>query len=314
MVKLELDFQAEMLAQKIKHYLITTMGVTLDEANHEEFYRAFALTLREEVMINWTASAHTFKRNHVRTLYYLCMEHMPGRLTPNNITNMNANDLVKLVLKKMNRSIYSVFHYEKDPGLGNGGLGRLASCLMDSLATQEYPALAYGLRYQYGIFEQEIWNGSQVERPDTWLFHENPWEFRRDEHAFSILFAGRAIALVNKKGEEASDLVDYDEVRALAYDIPILGYKETSDFNVLTLRLWSTKESPRNFQLQRFNAGLLDQAAENTHLTDVLYPNDNNEMGKRMRLKQEFFTLFSIYSRYCACAFKKLFRHRFSCR
>lgn len=283
-----LNDQAERLTSKIKHYLITTMGITADEANDEEFYRAFSLTLREEIMINWTATTHTFRSNHSRVMHYLCMEYMPGKMLGNNITNIHSWDLVKLVLQKMKRDQHNLFRMEPDPGLGNGGLGRLASCLLDSLATQQYPAIAYGLRYQYGIFEQEIWDGVQVERPENWLLHENPWEFRRDQHAESVSFAGRSIETVNKKGVEILDLMDYEEVRALAYDMPIIGYKEASDFSVLTLRLWTTKESPRNFQLQRFNAGLIDQAAENTSLTDVLYPNDNNEVGKRIRLKQEF--------------------------
>ncbi len=280
--------QAESLAHKIKHYLITTMGVTLDEASPEEFYRAFALTLREEIMINWTACMHTFKKQKVRMLYYICMEYMPGRLSGNNITNIQATELVLQVMQMLGRNFAKELCYEPDPGLGNGGLGRLAACLLDSLATQQYPAIAYGLRYQYGIFDQEVWNGVQVERPDNWLLHEYPWEYRRDAHAASVYYTGNAVPVVNKKGFEVMDLQDFDEVRALAYDIPMIGYKENGAFNVNTLRLWTTKESPRNFQLQRFNAGLLDQAAENTSLTDVLYPNDNNETGKRIRLKQEF--------------------------
>ena len=283
-----LEIQAEMLANKIKHYLITSMGVTVNEASAEQFYRAFSLTIREEIMINWTATQHTYRKSRARTLYYLCMEYMPGRFLGNNTTNIKATKLVKKVLQLMNRNIEDEYLYEPDPGLGNGGLGRLASCLLDSLATQQFPAVGYGLRYQYGIFDQEIWNGSQVERPDTWLLHENPWEFRRDMHAASVYYSGQLLPAKNKKGEETFDLVDYDEVRALSYDIPIIGYEEATHFNVNTLRLWTTKESPRNFQLQRFNAGQLDQAGENTALTDVLYPNDNNELGKRIRLKQEF--------------------------
>lgn len=287
-LELHIDTKAEMLVHKIKHYLITTMGVTVDDANPEEFYRAFSLTLREEIMINWTATGQTYHKCQSRMLYYLCMEYLPGRFLGNNITNIHATKLVQIVMKKMNRDFKEELFYEPDPGLGNGGLGRLASCLLDSLATQQYPAIAYGLRFQYGIFDQEIWNGSQVERPDAWLLHENPWEFRRDDHAVSVYFSGRPLAMQNKRGGEVFDIVDYEEVRALSYDFPIIGYKESGEFNVNTLRLWTTKESPRNFQLQRFNAGQIDQAGENTFLTDVLYPNDNNETGKRIRLKQEF--------------------------
>ncbi len=285
---MDLDYQAEMLINKMKHYLITTMGVTVDEATDEEFYRAFVLTLREEIMINWTSTAHTYRQNSVRMLYYLCMEYMPGRMTGNNISNINAIPLVKLVLSRMKRNFDGVLKQEPDIGIGNGGLGRLASCLLDSLATQQYPALGYGLRYQYGIFEQEIWNNNQVERPDIWLLYENPWEFRRDYHAVSVHYAGRLVPYINHQGVDIPDVVESEEVRALPYDFPVIGYKESGDFTVGTLRLWSTKESPRNFELQRYNAGRLDQASENTSLTDVLYPNDNNETGKRIRLKQEF--------------------------
>lgn len=285
---MEIDIQAEMLASKIKHYLITMMGLTADEASAEEFYRAFCLTMREEIMINWTATSHTIKNSKARIVNYLCMEYLPGRFLKSNAINMNALDLVKLVAKKMNRNFELTVNVEHDAGLGNGGLGRLASCLLDSLATQQYPAIGYGLRYQYGIFDQEVWGGVQVERPDVWLFHENPWEFRRDDHSVSVYYAGRSVPSINKQGVEVHDVEDYDEVRALSYDFPIIGYKEAPDFNVVTLRLWTTKESPRNFKLQRYNAGHLDQAGENTSLTDVLYPNDNNEVGKRIRLKQEF--------------------------
>ncbi len=304
-MEVDIDIKAEMMAKKIKHYLITSMGVMVNEATPEEFYRAFALTLREELMINWTATTKTYRNQHTRMVYYLCMEYMPGRFMGNNISNIHAGKLVKTVMKKMDHSFKEELFYESDPGLGNGGLGRLASCLLDSLATQQYPAIAYGLRYQYGVFDQEIWDGVQVERPDPWLLHENPWEFRRDECAASVCYSGREIPLRNKRGEEVFDLADYEEVRALPYDIPIIGYKESGDFNVNTLRLWTTKESPRNFQLQRFNAGQLGQAGENTCLTDVLYPNDNNEMGKRIRLKQEFLlasaSIQDIITNYMRC-------------
>ncbi len=280
--------QAESLVFKIRHYLITMMGVTIDEASNEELFRAFSLTLREEIMINWTSTIHTMNKELPRTLYYLCMEYLPGRFLSNNIANIHAGELVKAVMKILKKDYREILRREPDPALGNGGLGRLASCLLDSLATQQYPAMGYGLRYQYGIFQQEMWDGVQVERPENWLLNQNPWEFRRDVHAVNVKYAGQAIPRENERGVEVYDLAEYDEVRALSYDMPIIGYREEIDFSVLSLRLWTTKESPRNFQLQRYNAGLLDQAAENTALTDVLYPNDNNEMGKRVRLKQEF--------------------------
>lgn len=281
-------FTAQSLVQKIRHYLITHLGKMEKEATNKEFYLAFCKAFREEIMINWTANLRTIKENKAKILYYLSMEYLPGKFLGNNIANMNDHDLVKAVLAVTNRSYSDLMACDMDPGLGNGGLGRLASCFLDSLASHQYPTFGYGLRYQYGIFDQELWNGVQVERPDYWLLNENPWEFRKDGNAVSIFFRGRLVPKKNAVNEDVHGLEDYEEVRALPYDTPIVGYCEDPNFSVITMRLWSTKESPHNFELQRFNAGQLDQAAENTTLTDVLYPNDNNETGKRIRLKQEF--------------------------
>lgn len=285
---IDIEEQANKLVHSVKHNLISMMGVTLETAQPEEFFRALSLSLRDQVMINWTATMQTMQNEAPRTLYYICMEYMPGRLLINNIINTQAMDMVKLAMKKMNRDLSLIAQMEREPALGNGGLGRLASCILDALATQQYPAIGYGLRYQYGIFKQEVVNGIQVERPENWLLDEYPWEFRRDTHTVKIKYGGKRVDKKNSKGEEVYDVVDHEEVLARAYDIPIVGYRDTPDFSVLSLRLWTTKESPRNFQLQRYNAGLYDQASENTALTDVLYPNDNHEMGKRIRLKQEY--------------------------
>lgn len=273
---------------KVKSYLITMLGRTLEEATTEEYFRALAYAIREETMINWLATARTIQKSGVRMVYYFSMEYLPGRIFINNINNLNAVDLIKAVTQKMDRSFRDVIEREPDPGLGNGGLGRLASCLLDSLATQHYPAQGYGLRYQYGIFEQQIWDGVQVEAPDCWLLNENPWEFRRDQRRLVVKFCGTPQSSVNIHGDEIMEIKDYEEVGALPYDIPIIGYNRDRRFSVVSLRLWSTKDSPRNFQLQRYNAGRLDQAAENMTLTDVLYPSENTEVGKRIRLKQEF--------------------------
>jgi glycogen phosphorylase len=287
-MKVNLDKLAESLVHKIRHYLIATMGRIAEEASTEEFYRAFSYAFREEIMINWAATAKTFVEKDVRMLYYLSMEYLPGRIFGNNISSLHAQEFVQRVARKMNRNLNQVLCYEPDPGLGNGGLGRLASCFLDSLATQQYPAQGYGLRYQYGTFAQELWDGVQVERPDCWLLNANPWEFRRDQRAMNVKFCGRTEVVKNSYKEDVLELHDYEEVRALSYDIPIVGYNAGHDYSVISLRLWSTKESPKNFGMQRFNAGQLGPAAENTTLTDVLYPNDNHDIGKRIRLKQEF--------------------------
>lgn len=285
---INLDYQADMLMQKTKHYLITTMGRVVDEANSEELYRALSYALREEIMINWLATTRTIAKRDAKMLYYLSMEYLPGKFLLNNILNTGSLDIVRLALQKMNRSLGEITQCDRDPGLGNGGLGRLASCFLDSLATHHYPAQAYGLRYQYGIFEQQLKNGIQIEAPDCWLIDENPWEFRRDLRKVVVKFGGFATSSKNIHGDEILSLQDCEEVWAVPYDIPIVGYNTQQQFSVVSLRLWTTKESPNNFQLQRYNAGRLDQAAENTALTDVLYPSDYHEVGKRIRLKQEF--------------------------
>lgn len=288
-----INLKADLLVKKIKHFLITQMGKVESEATIEEFYQAFCFALREEIMINWTASLKTYETLQEKIIYYLSMEYMPGKFLGNNITNIGLQDLVNAVVKKTNKSLSEIEACESDPGLGNGGLGRLASCFLDSLATMQYPAMGYGLRYQYGIFEQELWKGEQIERPDCWLLNYNPWEIRKDLHSVSVRFKGKPKPATNIHGNEVFSLDDYEEVRAIPYDMPIVGYGHDSNFSVVTMRLWTTKESPKNFELQRYNSGELGQAGENTSLTDVLYPNDNHETGKRIRLKQEFLLVSS---------------------
>jgi len=285
---MDINDQADSLVQKIKHLIITSSGHTSSVATMEEFYNSFCLALREEIMINTSATIDTIQFKKPRMINFISMEYLPGRLLFNNVCNVRAQELVLAVLKKMDRNLSDLVACESDPGLGNGGLGRLSSCFLDSLATLNYPARGYGLRYQYGIFEQEIWNGVQVERPDCWLLNEDPWESRRDIFSVGVHFRGKPVHATNKHGEDVYLLEDFEEVRALPYDVPIIGYSEKNNYSSLILRLWSTKDSPRNFLLQKYNAGFLDQASENTSLTDVLYPNDNNELGKRVRLKQEF--------------------------
>ena len=288
MSETNLEQLANNLVVKVRSYLINMLGRTLEEASTEEVFRALSYAVREETMINWLATVRSIQKAGCRMTYYFSMEYLPGRIFMNNVTNLCEVDLLKIVTQKLSRNFKDIMETEPDPGLGNGGLGRLASCLLDSLATQHYPAQAYGLRYQYGIFEQQILDGTQIEAPDCWLLNENPWEFRRDQRRVVVKFCGTPQSSFNIHGDEIMELKNFEEVSALPFDIPIVGYNKEHNNSVVTLRLWSTKDSPRNFQLQRFNAGRLDQAAENTTLTDVLYPSDNTEIGKRIRLKQEF--------------------------
>lgn len=287
-MKENIEEQAEIVAKKARHYLITTYGRHPKRAFAWEIFQVVSMALREFVMINWAATVRTVNEKKARRLYYLSMEYLPGRMLVNNISNLHAHPLMRRVVEKLGFEYNHILSLEPDPGLGNGGLGRLASCFLDSLATQRYPSTAYGLRYQYGIFEQQLWEGVQVEKPDCWLLNENPWNLRHDGSSKRVKFAGLTRKRINQNGDVVLDLTDYEEVRALPFDFPIIGFSPTDDFNVATLRLWSTKESPHNFHLQRYNAGQIGPAAENTALTDVLYPNDNHDTGKRIRLKQEF--------------------------
>lgn len=288
MADIDWDAKVKQVAQQVKHYLITLLGKTDKEATDAEFFRALSWVLREEVMINWTATQHTYHNYKARRVYYLSLEWLPGRMLSNNVTNIASMELVEKVVKHMNRDVHKALAVEHEPGLGNGGLGRLAACFMDSLATLHYPAMGYGLRYQYGIFEQDLWAGVQIERPDQWLLTEYPWEMRRDSFAQFAHFGGHVIENKNKHNELVHVLADYEDVRALPYDIPIVGFGNKQEYSANTLRLWTTKESPRNFQLARFNAGDLTDATKNTSVTDVLYPNDKNSLGLTMRIKQEY--------------------------
>lgn len=279
--------------QQVRHFCLTIMGKSVEDVSDEEFYRALSWALREEIMVNWTSTYMTHAKSRSRKIYYISMEYLPGRFFLNNVINTHNMELILGVVKTNNRSVDHIINSESDPGLGNGGLGRLASCFLDSLATQHYPAMGYGLRYQYGIFDQKIWYGVQVETPEAWLLTEHPWEMRRDAHAALVQFGGQKVDEKSSQGEKVHGISDCEEVRALAYDYPIVGYNKGENSSVLTLRLWSTKESPKNFGLQKFNAGNLEDAAKNTALTDVLYPNENNPLGRRMRLKQEFLLVSS---------------------
>ncbi len=273
---------------KTRHYLITERGKTEKNASDLEFYQAFSQAVREEIMVNWLATKQTHAQFDHRLLCYLSMEYMPGKIVKQVTENLRIMPFLQGVFTQMGRSLSSILQLEEEVSIGNGGLGRLASCFLESLASMHMPAIAYGLRYQYGIFEQEIFCGTQIEKPECWLLHDNPWELRQDGDAVHIYLEGTFTPREDKARQGKYQLRNAQELRAIPYDFPIVGYKIDPNFSVLTLRLWSTKESPRNFQLQKYNAGDIGWAGENNALTDVLYPNDNHEIGKSTRLKQEF--------------------------
>lgn len=277
------------LIKRTNHILLTHLGKTLETAKDVDVHYAIVYSLREEIMLYWLATQQSIESQDSRRLYYFSMEYLPGKFFSNNLSNLNAIDVVCQAIQKMQRDPYKIFNMETDPSLGNGGLGRLASCILDSLATQQLPAQGYGLRYQYGIFRQEVRNLEQTEQADCWLNHLNPWEFRRDTESVNIDYSGKLESQFLSNGEECFCIQDCEKVRTIPYDYPIIGFSShTSPIPIITLRLWSTKESPLNFQIQPYQAGQIGDAAENTTLTDLLYPDDQNETGKRIRLKQEF--------------------------
>ncbi len=293
MAELNIDLETKKMVQQVKHYVITMIGKRFSDATDGEIYRALAYVLREQIMVNWAATSHTHTHNKVRKVYYISLEWLPGRISLNNIINISNVDLVKKILTALGKDFHDVLVMEPEPGLGNGGLGRLAACFLDSLATHHYPVMGYGLRYQYGIFEQGLWSGVQIERSDNWLLNDYPWEIRRDGFAVSVPFNGTLIEKKNKQDEKVFSSANHEEVRAIPYDIPIVGYAGNQDYSALTLRLWTTKESPKNFAITRFNEGDIADAVINTSLTDVLYPNDKNMLGFIMRIKQEFLLVSS---------------------
>lgn len=276
------------IAQITKHYIIANFAHTLDEASDLEVYQALCSAIREKVMMHWTATQQSWAKAKVKKLYYFSIEWLPGRFLSNNIFNLASKDLIFMVLKLLKREAKQIIKQEEEAALGNGGLGRLASCYLDALATHKYPVVGYGLRYQFGIFRQIIRYGMQIETCDDWLVTELAWARQNDFHSQYVKFNGELITSTNEFGEETYNLRNADLVRATAFELPIVGYCKQDYSAIVSLRLFSTANSPTNFRLQDFNAGKLDSASELRLLTDVLYPSDLTVTGRKLRLYQEF--------------------------
>ena len=210
------ESKVDHLVAKVKRNLISHWGKKSDQATSELFYEAFSYALREEVMTNWAACFRTYQEKNSRILYYISMEYLPGKILCNTIKSLHIEDIAREAMKRLNRNYDEIMHKEREPGLGNGGLGRLASCFLDSLATLKIPTIGYGLRYQYGTFEQEICYGSQLERPDRWLLHPYPWDFRRDDRSYIVKLGGRTSDIENTRHEKCHNLHDCEEVRAVS--------------------------------------------------------------------------------------------------
>lgn len=277
------------IEQSVLDHLFYTCCKDLSTATPLDIFRAISLATRDRMVQRWLATRSTYIEKDVKRVYYLSAEFLIGRLLAHNLINLNLYDMAKEKLAAYDIDLGHVLEEELDPGLGNGGLGRLAACFMDSLATLELPAVGYGIRYEFGIFDQLIAEGWQVERGDDWLRRGNPWEIARHEYTVPVRFFGRVEMRPGPDGHSVAHWVDAKTVLGVPFDMPVIGYKNNT---VNTLRLWSARAS-REFNFQVFNDGDYRRAVEEKALTEsiskVLYPNDQSAEGRELRLKQQYF-------------------------
>ncbi|MFH1190497.1 MAG: glycogen/starch/alpha-glucan phosphorylase [Candidatus Omnitrophota bacterium] len=264
-------------------------------ATMHDDYLALSLAVRDRIVERWILTQQRYHDRNVKRVYYFSLEFLIGRLLGTYTLNLGLYGQTKRAMDQMGLDLEELRECESDAGLGNGGLGRLAACFMDSMASLAIPAHGYGIRYEYGIFNQKVLNGYQVEYPDEWLRLGNPWEFRRPEYTVKVRFNGRTRASRDESGRFKVDWVDTEDVLAMPYDTPVVGYNNNI---VNTLRLWSATAS-EDFDLSYFNDGDYERAVYNKMLTEnitkVLYPNDNVSQGRELRLKQEYlFTAASL--------------------
>ena len=296
-----MKFDAETFRENLAARLRRQYGKDISQANSHDLFDAVSASVQELIMPAWMATRREYDKKPTKQLFYLSAEFLMGRALSNNLINLGIKDEVKKVLKDMNINFNQIEDEEPDAGLGNGGLGRLAACFLDSLATLDYPGHGYGIRYEYGMFEQKIENGYQVEYPDAWLKHRDPWEVKRSDLAVTVKFGGEIKYGKTPDGQDRFYIENAEEVIATPYDMPIVGF-DTNTVN--TLRLWQAS-SPDGFNLQLFNdmryheAVYKQNSAEN--ITRVLYPNDNGPQGKALRLKQQYF--------FCSASLQDLVHH-----
>jgi starch phosphorylase len=284
-----LAMDAEGIAEDFQRYYAHTLGRDRDCRSAYYPYKALAITLRDRLMERWKRTRHAHDAADCKRTYYLSLEFLMGRALCNAMLNLGIGNQVEQGLYQMGVLLEEISEPEPDAGLGNGGLGRLAACFLDSCATLQLPVKGYGLRYEYGMFRQLVENGYQVEEPDHWLRDGNPWELERPEYTQRISFGGRTEFYRDHAGHMAVRWVDTHDVLAVPYDIPIPGYKNDT---INTLRLWKAAATDE-FDLDEFNSGSYPESVaqknDAEHITMVLYPNDANENGKELRLRQQFF-------------------------
>lgn len=283
-------FEKETFKTEVKQNVKHLFRKTIEEASQQELYQAVSYAVKEAIIDDWIATQKQYKKDDPKIVYYMSMEFLLGRALGNNLINMTAYSEVKEALDEMGLNLNLIEDQEPDPALGNGGLGRLAACFLDSLASLGYAAYGCGIRYHYGMFKQKIEDGYQVEQPDTWLKNGNPFELRRPEYAKEVRFGGNIrVEYDDKTGKVRFKQENYESVMAVPYDYPIVGY---NNHVVNTLRIWDA-EPIVDFQLESFERGDYHKAVEQQNLAktivEVLYPNDSHYAGKELRLKQQYF-------------------------
>ncbi len=293
---MKMGFDKEEFKKSVEYNVKNLFRKTIDDAKPNEAFQAVAYAIKDVIIDEWIATQKQYAKEDAKTLYYMSMEFLMGRALGNNIINIMAWDEVKEVLEEMGFDLNVLEDQEPDAALGNGGLGRLAACFLDSLATLGYPAYGCGIRYRYGMFKQKIEDGYQIEVPDEWLKDGNPFEVRRSEYATEVKFGGY-VKTVWEDGREKFVQEGYQSVMAVPYDLPIVGYGNNV---VNTLRIWDAQ--PINtFNLESFDKGDYQKAVEQENLAknicEVLYPNDNHYAGKELRLKQQYFFISASVQR-----------------
>jgi starch phosphorylase len=270
------------------HHVEYSLARGRGNINNFGAYQALALSVRDRLIERWKDTQLYFKEKQCKRVAYMSLEFLLGRTLQNAIVNLGLEDNYHMAMKNLGYHLENLYDEESDAGLGNGGLGRLAACFLDSLATMDYPAWGYGLRYKYGMFYQKIQNGQQVEFPDYWLMHGNPWEVERSDVSYPVQFYGKIRDVETEDGSKKVIWDPAETVMAVAYDTPIPGYET---YNVLNIRLWSAQPS-KEFDLHHFNKGdffkSIEEKQNSEQITSVLYPNDNTPAGKELRLKQQY--------------------------
>jgi starch phosphorylase len=283
------ELSMEGLRRNLREHLFYTQGRFPRGATKNDLYMALAYTVRDQLLHRWIKSVEQMGRTGLRIVSYLSAEFLLGPHLENNLINLGIYDELRKTCDMEGFDIQAIFDQEEEPGLGNGGLGRLAACYLDSLATLEIRAMGYGIRYEFGIFDQEIRDGWQVERTDEWLHNGNPWELPRPEITFQVSFGGRTEPYEDDQGRYRVRWIPHQTVKGVAYDTPILGYR-VNTCNLL--RLWKA-EAVESFELEAFNVGdyygAVEQKVASENITKVLYPNDEPLQGKQLRLEQQYF-------------------------